>query len=189
MECVTPKRVGSLRRVPFYPAVQSRVKYVMLDIATVFLGAAFEVVSRNVPELKRELADWEDGRRFALGILPKGPFVTLEKQGTQVNYLGKGLKAPDVSFFFKNMDAGLPIFLGLKSTHAAVAECKVLIQGNNAYAMEVNRAISTVLTYLFPVRIFKHLFKEVPRLEFSQLINKAKVYGALMPAFIRNLRV
>lgn len=189
MECGTQKGVCPLRRLPFYPAVQSKVKYAMLDIATVFLGAAFEVVSRQVPELKRELADWEDGRRFALGILPKGPFVTLEKQGSEVTYLGKGLKSPDVSFFFKSMDAGLPIFLGLKSTHAAVAECKVLIQGNNAYAMEVNRAIGIVLAYLFPVTVFKHLFKDPPRLEFSQLINKAKVYGALMPAFIRDLKV
>lgn len=187
MEWGTQKGASLLRRLPYYPALQTKAKFLLLDVFMGFLGAAFEEVSQKVPELKKELADWDEGRRFALGVLPKGPYITLEKRSDRIYYLGKGLMAPEVTFFFKNLDAGVPVFTGLMSSHQAVAENKVIIQGNNAYAMEVNRALAVVLAYLFPVTVFKHLFKEPPRLEFSQLINKAKVYGAVTPTFIRHL--
>jgi hypothetical protein len=187
MECALHKSLILLRRLPFYPAIQAKAKYALLDVSLAFLGAAFEVVSQKVPELKNEIADWADGRKFALGVLPKGPYITLEKRGDEVYYLGKGLQSPDVTFLFKNFDAGVPVFAGLKSSHLAMAEAKILIQGNLVYAMEVNRALAIVLAYLFPVTVFKHLFKAPPKLGLAMLINKAKVQGALTPTFIKHM--
>lgn len=187
MECTTQQRACPLRSLPFYPVIQSKAKYMLVDTMMLFLGSAFEVASKYVPELKEEMSDWNDGRRFALCVMPDGPSITLEKQGDMVKFLGKGVQSPDVAFFFKNLDAAVPVFVGLNSTHNGFAQGKIMIQGNLAFAMEVNRAMTLVLAYLFPIFAFKHLFKAPPRLGVLGLINKAKVYTALVPQAVMNL--
>jgi hypothetical protein len=180
------KSLNAIRGIPFYPGLSAKAKYMLLDVFLTFLGAAFEVVSRNVPEIKEEIGEWNEGRRFALGVMPKGPYVTVEKRGDELFYLGKGLNNPDVSFLFKNLDAAVPVFTGLMSSHQAVAECKVMIQGNNSFAMETNRALAVVLANLFPVSVFGHLFKDKPKMGMMQLANKTKVYLTILPAFLKH---
>jgi len=167
--------------------IQSKAKSMLVDTMMLFLGSAFEVASRYVPELKAEMADWNDGRRFALGVMPDGPSITLEKRGDLVKFMGPGVHEPHVAFFFKNLDAAVPVFVGLNSTHNGFAQGKIMIQGNLAYAMEVNRAMTLVLANLFPIFAFKHLFKAPPKLGLSGLVNKAKVYLTLVPQAVTNL--
>jgi hypothetical protein len=186
MGCPIEKSINALRGLPFYAVLSAKSKYTLLDVFLTFLGAAFEEVSKKIPELKCEIAEWNEGRRFALGVMPKGPFVTVEKRGDELFYLGKGLQDPDVTFLFKNLDAAVPVFTGLMSSHQAVAECKVMIQGNNSFAMETNRALAVVLANLFPVSVFGHLFKDKPKMGIKQLINKGKVYMTILPAFIKH---
>ena len=187
MECAAHRGTCPLRSIPFFPVIQSKAKFMLVDTMMLFLGSAFDVASKYVPELKTEMADWNDGRRFALGVLPSGPSITLEKQGDLVKFVGRGVHAPQVAFFFKNLDAAVPVFVGLNSTHHGFAQGKIMIQGNLAYAMEVNRAMTLVLAYLFPVIAFKHLFKAPPKLGLLGLINKAKVYMTLVPQAVVNL--
>ena len=186
MGCPIKKSINTLRGLPFYAVLSAKSKYTLLDVFLTFLGAAFEEVSKKIPELKTEIAEWNEGRKFALGVLPNGPYVTVEKRGDELYYLGKGLLNPDVTFLFKNLDAAVPVFTGLMSSHQAVAECKVMIQGNNSFAMETNRALAIVLAYLFPVSVFGHLFKDKPKMGVKQLINKGKVYMTILPAFIKH---
>ena len=187
MECTTQKGACPLRSLPFYPVIQSKAKFMLVDTMMLFLGSAFEVASKYVPELKQEMADWNDGRRFALGVLPDGPSITLEKRGDLVKFLGFGVQAPHVAFYFKNLDAAVPVFVGLNSTHNGFAQGKIMIHGNLSYAMEVNRALPLVLAYLFPIIAFKHLFKAPPKLGILGLINKGKVYMTLVPQAVMNL--
>ncbi|MCD6570438.1 MAG: hypothetical protein J7L53_07020 [Deltaproteobacteria bacterium] len=187
MDIDIQKGMALIRGIPFYPTVQSKAKYALLDISLSALAAAFEEVAKRVPEFQAEIANWNDGRRFAVGVLPKGPYITLEKRGDMTHYLGKGLLSPDVTFLFKNLDSGVLVFTGLMSSHQAVAECRVLVKGNISYAMELNRALAIVQTYLFPGIILKRIFKEPPKLSLGQLITKGKVYVALLPALIRQM--
>jgi len=187
MDIDIQKGMARIRGIPNYPVMQSKAKYALLDISLSTLAAAFEEVAKRVPEFKAEIAGWNDGRRFAIGILPRGPSITLEKRGDRVYYLGKGLLSPDVAFLFKNLDSGVLVFTGLMSSHQAVAECRVLIDGETSQAMELNRALAIVQTYLFPGIILKRIFKEPPKLSPAQLMTKAKVYSALLPALIRQM--
>ncbi len=187
MDIDIQKGLALIRGIPNYPVMQSKVKYALLDISLSTLAAAFEEVAKRVPEFKAEIAGWNDGRRVAVGVLPRGPSITLEKRGDRINYLGKGLLSPDVSFLFKNLDSGVMVLTGLMSSHQAVAECRVLIDGDTSQAMELNRTLAIVETYLFPMIILKRIFKTPPKLSPGQLITKAKVYSALSPTFIRHM--
>jgi hypothetical protein len=182
------KRVLNLfRSLPFYPGVQSGIKYGLISVVLSMFGPAFEVISKRVPEIKEELISWDDGRRFAVGILPKGPYITLEKRGDMIHYLGKGLISPNISMFFKNFDAALPVFLGMKGSFQTFAENGMIVEGNLAHTMEVNRVANIVYAYLFPGIILKIILKRPPRLSFLQLITKARVYMNLTPAIIWSL--
>jgi hypothetical protein len=182
------KRVLNLfRGLPFYPGLQTKIKYGLSSIVLSVLGPAFEVISKMVPEIKTELASWEDGRRFAVGILPKGPYITLEKKGDMIYYIGKGLICPNISMFFKNFDAALPVFLGIKGSFQTFAENGMLVEGNLAHTMEVNRVANIIYTYLFPGIILKIILKRPPKLNVLQLVTKSRVYMALTPAIVLGL--
>jgi hypothetical protein len=178
----------SIRSLSFYPELMTRVKYMTIDVAFMFLGPIFEVVSDKVPEMKKEIEDWEDGRKFAIGVLPKGPAITLEKKGSRIWYLGKGFHSPEISMLFKNLDAALPVFLGMKGSFQAFAENGVIVDGNLAHTMEVNRAVNIVNSYLFPGFVLKKILKRPPRMDLAQYITKARVYAGIVPAFIKHVR-
>ncbi|MBF0119448.1 MAG: hypothetical protein HQK79_11475 [Desulfobacterales bacterium] len=187
MEVSLDSIMGKLRKIPYFPSIQTKTKYLVVDVSLTVIGTAFEEVSKSVTELKSEIYDWNDGRRAAIGVLPKGPYITLEKRGDQIHYLGKGLKSPDVTFFFKNLDSAFLVFTAQMSAHQAASECRVLVDGNNAYAMELNRALSIVETYLFPSLILNMLFKRPPKLDMDQQILKGKIGLSLVPALIKKI--
>ena len=70
--------------------------------------------------------------------------------------------------------------------HQAMAECRILLDGQVSYGMEMNRALAIVETYLFPQFILNKIFKRAPQLSLYQLITKGTVYAALLPAFLKN---
>jgi len=171
-----------IRKIPIN---QTWAKYKLVDITFSFIGAAFEEVSKLSKEFKEEISDWNDERRIGIGVLPKGPYITLEKKRDQVFVVGKGLYSTEVVFLFKNLDSAVMVFTAQMSSHQAVSECRILVDGNNAYAMELNRALSIVQKYLFPQFILNMIFKRPPVLTKRQLIIKARVYAALLPALYR----
>lgn len=167
-----------------YMELPHKAKYMLCHVSLLALGVTFELVSKYVLEMQEELADWESGRRVCIGVLPGGPSITIEKEGTRINYLGMGPRDPHVSIFFKNLDAGVLIFTGQLGAPAAVAENRVCVHGENGKAMQVTRAMAIVQTYLFPGLILKKTFKRPPKLSSEQLANKAKIMGLLTPMLV-----
>ncbi|MFA6032434.1 MAG: hypothetical protein WC889_06005, partial [Myxococcota bacterium] len=146
------------------------------------LGAAFELCSERVPELAREIADWEEGRRITIGVHPSGPYVSIEKRGQRIACMGP-VKAehPDLQIRFKNLESALLIFTAQMGGHDAVVECRVGVTGDNAMAMQMNRAMAIVQAYLFPAILHHRLFKRAPRMTTAQLAVKAQIMGLLAP--------
>ena len=121
-----------------------------------------------------------------MGVLPKGPYISLEKSGDRILYLGKGLISPDVTFLFKNLDSAVLVLTAQMSAHQAMAECRILLDGQVSYGMEMNRALAIVETYLFPQFILDKIFKSKPQLSLYQLITKGTVYASLLPALLKH---
>ena len=149
------------------------------------LAAVFELASRYVVEMQREIADWSEGRRVTIGVLPSGPHITIEKRGDRIVYVGPDPGDASVSILFKNLDSAILVFTGQIGAPWAVAENRVCVHGSNAEAIQVTRAMAIVQTYLFPGPILKKTFKRPPQLTVAQRLNKARIMGLLTPAMIR----
>jgi len=187
MDVTIEKGMVHLRKMPYYNLLQTKSKYALVDTTLTVIGSAFEVASRWVPEFKEEISAWNEGRKCGVGVLPDGPFITLEKRKNKIVYLGKGKQKADVTFLFKNLDSAVMLFTAQISAHQAAAECRILIDGVNSYAMELNRTLAIVETYLFPGLIINMIFKRPPQLTPKQQVTKSRVYAALMPNLLKQM--
>lgn len=156
-----------------------KLKKSVVSTSLLALATAFEIVSKYSPELKAELADWEDGRVFSLGVLPDGPAITLKKMGDKIRYIGKGVKDPHLAIYFKNLDSALLPLTGQMGAHTAFAQHRAILHGNVADAMQINRAMAIVQNYLMPGIILKKICKRAPKLTGKQLLLKARVMATL----------
>ncbi len=186
MDFIIQKGLAQLRGIPFYPVIQSRSKYELMDMTLTVIGVAFEEVSKRAPDLKREISVWNDGRRCSLGVLPTGPYITLEKREDRIHYLGKRKIDPHMTFLFKNLDSAVLVLTAQMSSHQALAESRILLDGQVSYGMELNRALAIVETYLFPQFILNKIFKRPPTLNAYQLVTKGIIYAAMGPALLKN---
>jgi hypothetical protein len=166
----------------------TQAKTALCRTSLLALGMTFELVSDHVPEMADELSSWNEGRRVGIGVLPEGPFITLEKRGARLAYLGSGLASPDIAILFKNLDSAVLVFTGQIGAHHAVAENRVVVRGPNHQGMEATRAMALVQTYLFPGLLLQKTFKRPPRLSRAQLLTKGRIYAALVPALARGAR-
>ncbi len=160
-------------------------KKLTCQISLLALGVTFELASLYVQEMKEEIADWEEGRRVTIGVMPQGPYITIEKRDGRFYYLGMGQQDPGLSILFKNLDSAVMIFTGQLGAPNAVAEARVCIHGDNSQAMQATRAMAIVQTYLFPGLILNNTFKRPPKLSGSEIAIKAKIMGLLTPYLVK----
>lgn len=145
-------------------------------------GAGFELVSRHVEAMQNEIEAWDDGRKVGIGVWPGELAITIEKRAKDnIAYLGFGLKEPDVTILFKNLDSAILLFMAQLGAANAVAERRVIVHGDNALAMQVTRTMAIVQSYLFPTVLLKPIFKRAPKLGSKELMNKALIYAKLIP--------
>jgi hypothetical protein len=159
-------------------------KGALAKTSLIALGATFELVSELVPEMKEEIADWEEGRKVTIGVLPKGPFITIQKVGNRIKYLGASQKEPDLCVYFKNLESAVLLFTAQIGAPQAVAENRVCVHGSNYKAMQATRAMAIVQTYLFPGILLDMTFKRPPKLDAKHIAIKAKVMGLLTPRLV-----
>jgi hypothetical protein len=145
------------------------------------LGATFELASKLVPAMKDELADWAEGLRVAIGVLPDGPTITVAMRGGGIRSLGFREQPADLSIMFKNLDSAVLVFTGQIGAPRAVAENRLCVRGNNTDAMKVTRGMAIVQTYLFPGMILDKTFKTPPRLTPREMATKAVIMSMLVP--------
>ncbi len=161
-----------------------KAKQRIAAIALLALGVTFEYLSRKSKALKDEIAGWEEGRVFALSVMRDGPSVSLKKENGAIRYLGYGLKDSDITFYFKNIDSALMVFVGMMGAHTASIQHRTIVHGDLGKAMEVLRAMNIVQMYLFPGIVLKTTFKRPPKMSFGQLLLKAWVMIRLTPGLI-----
>ena len=148
-----------------------RSKRSVVSTSLLVSGVAFELVSKHSPELKAEIADWEEGRVFSLGVLPDGPAISLKKEGDRIRYLGKGYRDPKLKLLFKNIDCA-----------------HLMMTGNIAEAMQTSRAMAIVQSYLLPGSVLKKSMKRPPKPMPAQRLLKARIMATLGIAILVNMR-
>ncbi len=158
------------------PTLSYRLKKTVVGIALLALGGTFEKVSKHSAELKEEIKGWKKGIVISLGVLPKGPAISLKEENGTIRYLGRGYKNPDVRILFKNMDSAFMPFTAQMGSHIAFVQHRALLHGNVVDGIKANRAMGIVQAYLLPGIVFSKVFKTPPKLTFKQKLFKLYVY-------------
>jgi hypothetical protein len=171
----------------FNPAWTHRAKSAVANTALLALGVAFEILSRDCDEMRQEIASWEEGRTFALGVLPNGPAIAVRKQGDRLVLLGRGDHRAPLRVLFKNVDAALLVLTGLLSAHMAFAESRAIVHGPLDETMQTNRAMAIVVKFLFPGPMLGALLKRKPTFSPEERRVKALFYAKLGPALAARL--
>jgi len=162
-------------------------KAAIAKIALGAMAAAFELASKRVPELQKELKSWDNGRTFALGVLAKGPGITMRNENGVIKLIGEGVReGTDVVFYFKNIDSALMVFAGMMGAHTASIQHRTIVHGDIGMGMEALRAMNIVQAYLFPGFILKKTFKTPPKMNGAQMLTKIGIMASLAPVMIAN---
>ena len=169
------------------PSLVYMIKEFVVKTSLFAFGVCFEIVSKYSDELKKEIADWEDGRVFSLGLMNNGPAMSIKKEGDHIVFLGMGHKNPKLTIFFKNVEGALLVFTGQIGSHMAFIDHRANCHGNLAEAVQTARAMNVVQKYLMPVFILNKTFKAPPTFTFSQLLLKAWVMALLTPYMVISL--
>lgn len=151
-------RSGSSRHSVSYSA-----KIALVRISLLALGAGFERVSAASAALRAEIASWEEGRIFALGMWPSGPAVSFCRKGDRIRFLGWGDGAASLRLLFKNVDDALLPLLGQIGPHTAFIENRAILHGSIAEAMQISRALIMVQSHLLPCWVLSNILKRPPR--------------------------
>lgn len=165
-----------------------KAKRTVVRTSLLALAAAFEMVSRQSPEMKAELAEWDSGRVFTVGVLPEGPFITMRKESDGLHYLGTGPQDADLRMLFKNVDSALMALTGMIGAHTAFAEHRAIIHGSLYEAMQINRAMAIVQKFLMPGPVLKRITKRPPAMSAKDYVIKARVMAGLTPAMLTKAR-
>ncbi|MBI4704437.1 MAG: hypothetical protein HY744_25320 [Deltaproteobacteria bacterium] len=174
-----------LEQLHRHPLQTYAAKRLVAGTALVALGVAFEMLSEHSAEMRREIGDWEEGRTFALGVLPEGPSIAVRKQGGRLVYLGRGDHEAPLRILFKNIDSALLVLTGLLAAHTAFAERRAVVHGAIDDVMAANRAMAVVVKFLFPGFMLGSLTKRVPVFSRDELKLKARLYATIGPALVR----
>jgi hypothetical protein len=158
------------------PTLAYRLKKAVVGIALLALGGTFERVSKHSAQLKEEIKGWKKGIVISLGVLPKGPSISLKEENGTIRYLGRGYRNPDVKILFKNMDSAFIPFTAQMGSHTAFIQHRALLHGSVVDGIKANRAMGIVQAYLLPGIVFGKVFKEPPKLTFREKLLKLNVY-------------
>lgn len=164
-----------------------KLKKIVVCTSLLALGTAFEIVSKWDRKLKSEIADWEEGRVFSLGVIKNGPAMVLQKQDARIHYLGSHVNDADPNILFKNMDCALLPLTGMMSADTAFVQHRAILHGRVSAAMEVSRAMGIVQGYLLPGFMFGWLYKRAPKFTLRQYLLKAWVLTVLLPRMVVNM--
>ncbi|MDQ1257848.1 MAG: hypothetical protein QG656_2455 [Candidatus Hydrogenedentes bacterium] len=164
-----------------------RVKWQTVRWALLVLGTMFEKTARRCPELQAEIADWEEGRTISMGVLPRGPYISLRKEAGLIRYLGQGLRNADLEIFFKNLDCAILPLTAQIGNDAAFNQHRAIAYGDIGHAIQAARALQIVQTYLLPGFLLRRHLKRAPQLTGKQKWLKARLQAALGLSVLANM--
>jgi hypothetical protein len=99
------------------------------------------------------------------------------KRGGSFKYLGeKEDFYYDVEMCFKNITFAYLIMTGRISVPNAVYHNRQFVKGDLSYGMSIIRVLNIVQTLLLPNFLARFYIKEVPKLTFRKVVNRAITY-------------
>ena len=140
------------------------------------VGMGMQTAYRIDPDVKKEVDSWPETFSFRMAVVG-GPSMLMLKKAGSFQYLGeKEAFYCDVEMWFKNIEFAYLTMTGRISVPNAVYHNRQFVRGSLIYMMSVIRIMNVVQTLLLPNFIARFYIKEVPKLTFKKLINRAITY-------------
>lgn len=159
----------------------SRLKRAYMRIMLWFMGRAIQAASRVDERVRNEFRSLPDRFTFALGVMPNGPHLVVQKRGLdRGRYRGGRVAGQDVDLKleFKHLEAGFLTFSFQENTAIATARDRLIVDGEVGYACAVVRILDIVQIYLLPKWIARRAVKRYPRWPLGgKLINRMRIYA------------
>jgi hypothetical protein len=165
-----------------YVPPKARFRRMVISSGFFLLGRGLQSATRFDKDLHKECADWPQGFRIAMQVLPNGPSLLMEKQGKRLKY--KGLKTDpnaDLLIEIKNTATAFRMIMAQIGAHHVYAEHKIGVVGNIADSMRFIRLVNKVEGYLFFGPLNKKILKKRPKNDRRQVLNSLHVYFLGIP--------
>ena len=167
-----------------YPEVvtgQKPFTTLVIRIVIFVLGRGFQSIAARDEEVKREVESWEESFAILFEVLPKGPYLLLQKQNGKLKYLGLQRGEADLAVSFKTLGSAFLIFTGQMGTPQGYAEHRMSVKGDLAKAMSLIRCLNLVEFYLFPGFIARRILKRLPAMNLRRFGLRLHVYFLGIP--------
>lgn len=141
-----------------------------------FIGMGMQTAYRVDPDVKKEVDSWPETFSFCMTVVG-GPSMLMLKKAGSFQYLGeKEIFYSDVEMCFKNISFAYLIMTGRISVPNAIYHNRQFVKGNLSYGMSIIRILNIVQTLLLPNFLARFYIKEVPKLTFKKVVNRAITY-------------
>jgi hypothetical protein len=102
---------------------------------------------------REEIAGFPDGFTFEMTVLPSGPGLRLRKQGSEFQP-DRGTARPTLSIQFKHIRLALRVIGMIDDIPKAIANDRLVIDGELSWAMRVGRIAERTMGALVPRSFF-----------------------------------
>jgi hypothetical protein len=152
--------------------------FVALMIA--FMGRALVAVSSTDDDARGEIEGFPEGFTFEMKVLPSGPAFRLRKaEGRFV--LDDGRARPTLAIQFKHLRHAARVLSFVESTPAAFANDRLVVDGDVAFAMRMQRILDRMQSILLPHAIAARALKRAPSLPLGgHAVAAARLYGKIV---------
>jgi len=149
--------------------------------AMLALGSAMETASVLDEDVRKEVAAWKDPLVVMFEVLPKGPYMVLEKRNGRLRYLGTNKIPADLVISFKTLEGAFLVMSAQIGTPQSYAEHRATLAGDISNAMSLIRCLNIVQGYLFPKIISQRVLKRVPPMSLKKHAIRAVIYALGVP--------
>jgi hypothetical protein len=159
--------------------LEGRATFAFVSAMLAFMGRALLAVSTTDDEVRREIEGFPEGFTFEMKVLPSGPSFRLRKhEGRFV--ADEGGSRPMLAIQFKHLRHAARVVSFVESTPAAFANDRLVVDGDVAFAMRMQRILDRMQTILLPHAIAARALKDAPALPFrDHAIAAAKLYARI----------
>lgn len=132
------------------PGAARAAKRVLAAVVFAVLGRGLVACARIDDRVREDVSAWPDDTVVTLAIAPRGPRTSVRKADGRLVALGSVEIEPDLLVTFKNVDAALPVLIGMKGVVPSFAEHRATLAGDVSLGINLVRCLHVVEGYLFP---------------------------------------
>ncbi len=152
------------------------IKKLIVKTCFFVLGRSLQSASYFDATIRKEISRWREGYSIKMEVLPKGPVMTLKKEGGKLRYMGKKIQEADLVIRFKNLTSAFILMTPQIGIAQGFAQHRISVAGDLSDSIVFTRILNILMAYLYPSFISRKLLKEIPPLPYRKYYRRVYLY-------------